>query len=63
MGASQKENFMRKMNKSKSKSPAHNGFNSSSMDDEPVRGSAVKMYNESDSVPAWYKALKKQVNK
>jgi hypothetical protein len=50
-----KENIMRKSNKSRSKSP-------SKFDNIPEKGSAVKNLNESGSVPAWYKALKKTIN-
>jgi hypothetical protein len=65
-----KENMMKKMNRSsRSKSPGHtlkDGF-STSYDEVPERGSAVKFDKSSHSInasglgaePAWYKALKK----
>lgn len=53
---------MKKMNKSKSRSPKSSHYNNPfgfSSDEIPERGSAVKMYQEADSVPSWYKSLKK----
>ena len=59
--ASSKENIMRKMNKSRSKSPGHYNL---SFDEVPEKGSAVKSFSEGDgSQPAWYKALKNKLDK
>jgi hypothetical protein len=57
----EKENLMRKLNQSRSKSPKYTMMGSH-LDEFPEKGT-VKMYQEQESVPAWYKTLKRQVGK
>lgn len=52
----EKENAMKKFNKSKSKSPR--GLGRSFLDEVPEKGTS-KMIQETDQVPAWYKTLKR----
>jgi hypothetical protein len=60
LGKENSSAIMRKLNKSRSRSPKNQFYAS---DEIPEKGSAVKMYQETDTVPSWYKALKKQANK